>query len=60
MKCFYFEVKRLIDDEGFRFLKISFNIIMNLKARTRILEMRKIFRKYQHHLNAIVIIAEKE
>jgi regulator of cell morphogenesis and NO signaling len=60
MKCFYFEVKRLIDDEGFfRFLKISFNIIMNPKARTRILEMRKIFRKYQHHLNAIVIIAEK-
>ena len=60
-EMFLLEVKRLIDDEGFfRFLKISFNIIMNPKARTRILEMRKIFRKYQHHLNAIVIIAEKE
>lgn len=54
------EIKRLIDDEGFfRFLRIGMNILLHPKARTRILEMRKIFRKYQHHMNAIVIIAEK-
>ncbi len=54
------ELGRLIDDEGLvRTLKISLNIMLNPKARQRILEMRKIFRKHQQHINAIVIIAEK-
>lgn len=55
------EYSRIIDDEGFfRSLKIGFNILRNGKARKRILEMQKIFRKYDNHMNAIVIIAEKK
>jgi len=33
--------------------------LVNSKARKRILEMRKIFRKHQQHMNAVAIIAEK-
>ncbi|MBS1950159.1 MAG: SAM-dependent methyltransferase [Cytophagales bacterium] len=54
------EPQRVVADEGFlRSLKISFNILVNSKARKRILEMRKIFRKHQQHMNAVAIIAEK-
>lgn len=54
------EPKRIIDDEGFlRSLKIGFNIFTNPKARKRIPEMRKVLKKYQTNINAIVIIAEK-
>ena len=54
------ESMRIINDEGFfRFLKISYNIITHAKARQRILEMRKTFKKHRHHMNAVVIIAEK-
>lgn len=54
------EPKRIIDDEGFLIsLEISFNIFTNPKARKRILEMRKVLKKYQTNINAIVIIAEK-
>lgn len=54
------EPKRMFDDEGFfRTLKIVFNILTHPKERKRILAMRKIFRKYQSHLNAISIVAEK-
>lgn len=55
------EPKRMIDDEGFfRTLKIAFNILTHRKERKRILAMRKVFRKYQSHLNAISIVAEKK
>jgi ubiquinone/menaquinone biosynthesis C-methylase UbiE len=54
------EPKRMIDDEGFfRTIKIAFNILTNPSARKRILTMRNIFRKYQNHLNALAIVAEK-
>ncbi|MGF7232035.1 class I SAM-dependent methyltransferase [Arachidicoccus sp.] len=54
------EFKRLIADEGvFRSLKIWFNILIYRNARKRVLEMRHLFRKYQPHINAISIIAEK-
>lgn len=54
------EAKRVIDDEGlFRALKIVFNILTHPKERKRILAMRKVFRKYHQHLNAIAIVAEK-
>lgn len=57
---FLLEYGRIIDDEGFfRTLKIGYNILTHPKALKRILEMKKIFRKYQRHMNAIVIIAEK-
>lgn len=55
------EPKRMIDDEGFfRTLKIAFNILTHPEERKRILAMRKVFRKYQSHLNAISIVGEKK
>lgn len=55
------ESQRMIDDEGiFRTLKIVFNILTHPKERKRILAMRKVFRKYNDHLNAISIVAEKK
>lgn len=54
------ESKRVIDDEGFfRTLKIIFNILTHSDERKRILAMRDTFRKYDKHLNAIAIVAEK-
>lgn len=54
------ESKRMIEDEGvFRTLKIIYNIITHPEERSRILAMRKVFRKNQHHLNAISIVAVK-
>ncbi|MEA4904384.1 MAG: methyltransferase domain-containing protein [Petrimonas sp.] len=54
------EPKRIIDDEGFwRFCKIVFNILTHPQERKRILEMRRVFKKYKEHMAAIVIVAEK-
>lgn len=54
------ESKRVIDDEGFfRTTKIIFNILTHPNERKRILAMRDTFRKYDKHLNAIAIVAEK-
>lgn len=54
------EPKRMIDDEGlWRTLRIVFNILQDGGARKRILAMRETFRKYQAHLGAIAIVAEK-
>lgn len=55
------ESKRMIEDEGFiRTLKIAFNILTHPKERKRVLAMQKVFRKYQDHLNAVSIVAEKK
>lgn len=55
------ETGRIIDDEGFlRTMKIGFNLLIYPAARRRILEMRKVFRKYSNCMNGIVIIAEKK
>lgn len=54
------ESKRILEDEGlFRTLKIGFNVLTNPSAKKRILEMRKVFRKYQDYMNSVAIIAEK-
>ncbi|MEM9833814.1 MAG: class I SAM-dependent methyltransferase [Bacteroidota bacterium] len=54
------EPQRMVDDEGLlRTFKIAFNVITHPKERQRILAMRKTFRKYQSHLNAMAIVAEK-
>ena len=54
------EKKRIIMDEGLLgTLKIVYNILTHPKERKQILEMRRVFRKYKHHLLAIAIIAEK-
>lgn len=55
------EPQRMLDDEGFfRMLKIVFNILTHPKERKRIFAMRKVFRKYQKHLNAVSLVAEKK
>lgn len=54
------EPNRVLNDEGFfRTLKIGFNILTHPESAQRIFTMRKIFKKYQNHLNAVGIIAEK-
>ncbi len=51
---------RMLQDEGWlRTLKIGYNIITHPQARKRIMQMRRVFEKYQDHMNAIVVIAEK-
>lgn len=52
------EPRRLISDEGFwRALRFIFNVLRTPEARRRIFDMRKIFRKYQNHLQAIALVA---
>ncbi len=54
------ETSRIIDDEGFwRTLKITWNILTHPKARKRILEMRRVFRRYEGSMKAIAIVARK-
>lgn len=54
------EAKRVLKDEGLlRTLKIGFNVMTHPKVKKRLLDMRKVFRKHEHHLNSVAIIAEK-
>lgn len=55
------EPGRMVDDEGLlNTLKIAFNILRNRKAFRRILEMQRVFRKYQQDMNAIMMVAQKQ
>lgn len=54
------ESSRLLEDEGiFGALKIQTNLMANSKIRNRVKEMHQTFRKYEDHLTAFAIIAEK-
>lgn len=54
-------VQRLIDDEGLKgTLMLGLNLMTTPKARTRILEMKKIFDKYSDYLGAVSIVAQKK
>jgi hypothetical protein len=54
------EPARLIRDEGFwRALRFIFNVARAPEARRRIFAMRKIFRRYQNHLQAIAFVVVK-
>lgn len=54
------EPKRMIDDEGLLgFIKIVRNLIKNPDARKRVIGMRKVFKKYQHNLAAISLVAQR-
>jgi hypothetical protein len=54
------EPKRLIRDEGLcgaaRFL---WNVLRHKEARSRVLELKKLFRTYHDHVGAIVLVASK-
>lgn len=41
------------------FCKIVFNILTHPRERKRILEMRRVFRKYKEHMVAVSFVAEK-
>jgi SAM-dependent methyltransferase len=54
------EPRRVLRDEGFRrTLRIVLNVLRDGKARSRVLEMRRLFRRYGDHLSAIAIVARK-
>lgn len=54
------EPSRLIDDEGFSgFLNIIKNIATQPEVRERVIRMKKVFKKYEEHLCAFVMIAKK-
>lgn len=54
------EPSRLIDDEGFSgFLNIIKNIATQPEVRERVIRMKKVFKKYEEHLCAFVMVAKK-
>ena len=54
------EPARLVRDEGlFRALKFAFNVATHSAARQRVLQMRRVFRKYGRNLTAVAMVAFK-
>ncbi|RJP32657.1 MAG: class I SAM-dependent methyltransferase [Phycisphaerales bacterium] len=54
------EPRRLIRDEGVRgAARFAWNALRDGAARRRVLAMRRVFRRYQAHLEAVAIIASK-
>ncbi|WP_019538247.1 class I SAM-dependent methyltransferase [Proteiniphilum acetatigenes] len=54
------ELKRIINDEGVpRTIKIFFNVLTHPAMRKRVLGMRRIFRKYDNSLRAVIFLARK-
>ncbi|MFS4428760.1 methyltransferase domain-containing protein [Chryseobacterium sp. S90] len=55
------EPQRVIDDEGISgAVKIAKNILLNPSIRKRVFQMKKIFKKHEKNMCAVVIIARKE
>lgn len=53
------KLSRMIQDEGIGgTLRIMRNVAGNPAARERILAMRKVFKQYEHHLAAVMLVAE--
>ncbi len=54
------KVSRIIADEGIlRTLKIGFNFLTQPKSQKKVIQMRNTFNKYEDHLIAVAIVAEK-
>jgi ubiquinone/menaquinone biosynthesis C-methylase UbiE len=54
------ELPRMIQDEGIAgTFRIAFNILRSPAARKRVLTMRRVFRKYEGQLSAVMLVAEK-
>jgi hypothetical protein len=54
------EPARLVRDEGLlRAVRFAWNVATHAMARRRVLTMRRVFRKYNRHLAAIAVVAEK-
>jgi hypothetical protein len=55
------EPARMLRDEGlFGLLRILRNALHDSEARQRVLAMRRLFRKFEHHLSAICLIAIRQ
>jgi SAM-dependent methyltransferase len=55
------EAARLVRDEGLlRAIRFVWNVARHRAARSRVLAMRRTFRKYREHLAAIAIVAAKQ
>jgi len=54
------EPRRVLADEGiFGTARIAFNILRTPAARKRIIQMRRVFRRYQDHLCAVMMVGHK-
>jgi hypothetical protein len=54
------EPYRVIRDEGlYGAARFAFNVLRNREARTRVLNLRKLFRAHENHVGAIMIVAVK-
>lgn len=54
------EPARVVRDEGLlRAVQFAWNVATHATARRRVLTMRRVFRKYSHHLAAIALVAAK-
>lgn len=54
------EPTRIVKDEGLlRTLRFLWNVATHAAARRRVVTMRRVFRKYDRHLAAIALVAEK-
>jgi len=55
------EPRRLVGDEGLvAALRFLFNVLRRPDARKRVLSMRKLFREYRDHLEAVAFVCERE
>lgn len=53
-------IPRILRDEGILGAgRIAWNVLQDRRARKRVLEMRRVFKKYERFLSAIVLTAEK-
>ncbi len=52
--------KRLIQDEGLLgALRLAKNVLVDAPARRRVLDMRRIFKRYRQNLSAVFLVAQK-
>ena len=55
------ELRRLVGDEGIvRALRFVFNVLRRPEARKRVVSMRRLFRKYREHLEAVAFVCVKD
>lgn len=54
------EWSRVVQDEGLlRTFRIVYNVLTQSELRSRVLQMRATFRKHQHNIGAVAIVARK-
>jgi hypothetical protein len=55
------EPRRLVRDEGFiGAFRFAFNVLSRPDARQRVISMRRLFREYRQHLEAVAFVCVKE